>query len=181
MMLSIFYMFIGHLYILLHEVSIHVFCPFLNCLLCIVLVLYVFLVQVFVCHTFTNIFSQYVACRIYLLNDIFWWVESFKFDPGLSIFKGFPQIPACPCFETCFPHDAAQGMNEGTREEKGFIRISTFLVKIFWKSCLVDTVICFGGGNGSPLQYSCLGNPTDRGAWRATVHGVARSQTWPSD
>ena len=28
--------------------------------------------------------------------------------------------------------------------------------------------------NGSPLQYSCLKNPTDRGAWRATVHGVAR-------
>ena len=34
-----------------------------------------------------------------------------------------------------------------------------------------------GGGNGNSLQYSCLGNPTDRGAWRATVHGVAKSQT----
>ena len=32
-----------------------------------------------------------------------------------------------------------------------------------------------GGGNGNPLQYSCLGNPIDRGAWRATVHGVAES------
>ena len=31
--------------------------------------------------------------------------------------------------------------------------------------------------NGNPLQYSCLGNPMDRGAWQATVHGVARSQT----
>ena len=29
-----------------------------------------------------------------------------------------------------------------------------------------------GGGNGNPLQYSCLGNPMDRGAWRATVHGA---------
>ena len=29
-------------------------------------------------------------------------------------------------------------------------------------------------GNGNPLQYSCLGNPTDRGAWQATVHGVTR-------
>ena len=28
-----------------------------------------------------------------------------------------------------------------------------------------------GGGNGCPLQYSCLGNPMNRGAWRATVHG----------
>ena len=32
----------------------------------------------------------------------------------------------------------------------------------------------FGEGNGTPLQYSCLENPTDRGAWQATVHGVAR-------
>ena len=34
-----------------------------------------------------------------------------------------------------------------------------------------------GEGNGSPLQYSCLGNPMDRGAWWATVRGVAKSQT----
>ena len=31
-----------------------------------------------------------------------------------------------------------------------------------------------GVGNGNPLQYSCLGNPMDRGAWWATVHGVAK-------
>ena len=31
-----------------------------------------------------------------------------------------------------------------------------------------------GEGNGNPLQYSCLENPMDRGAWRAIVHGVAR-------
>ena len=34
-----------------------------------------------------------------------------------------------------------------------------------------------GGGNGSPLQYPCLENPMDRGAGRATVHGVATSWT----
>ena len=33
-------------------------------------------------------------------------------------------------------------------------------------------------GNGKPLQYSCLENPMDRGAWWATVHSVAKSQTW---
>ena len=38
-----------------------------------------------------------------------------------------------------------------------------------------------GEGNDNPLQYSCLGNPMDRGAWRATVSGVARSQTRLSD
>ena len=34
-----------------------------------------------------------------------------------------------------------------------------------------------GEGNGNPLQYSCLENPMDRGAWQATVHGAAKSQT----
>ena len=34
-----------------------------------------------------------------------------------------------------------------------------------------------GGGHGNPLQYSCLENPMDRGAWRTTVHGVTKSQT----
>ena len=34
-----------------------------------------------------------------------------------------------------------------------------------------------GGGHGSPLQYSSLENPMNRGAWRATVHMVAKSQT----
>ena len=32
-------------------------------------------------------------------------------------------------------------------------------------------------GNGTPLQYSCLENPMNRGAWQTTVHGVAKSQT----
>ena len=34
-----------------------------------------------------------------------------------------------------------------------------------------------GEGNGNPLQYSCLENSMDQGAWQATVHGVAKSQT----
>ena len=42
-----------------------------------------------------------------------------------------------------------------------------------WSSC--------GEGNGTPLQYSCLENPMDGGAWQAAVHGVAKSRTWPSD
>ena len=34
-----------------------------------------------------------------------------------------------------------------------------------------------GGRNDNPLQYSCLGNPMDRGAWQATVHRIAKSWT----
>ena len=35
---------------------------------------------------------------------------------------------------------------------------------------------CPGERNGNPLQYSCLGKPRDRGAWQATVHGIARDR-----
>ena len=38
-----------------------------------------------------------------------------------------------------------------------------------------------GEGNGDPLQYSCLKNPVDRGAWWATVHGTEKSWAWLSD
>ena len=36
---------------------------------------------------------------------------------------------------------------------------------------------CPGEGNGNALQYCCLGNPTDRGPWQATVHGIVKSWT----
>ena len=45
---------------------------------------------------------------------------------------------------------------------------SSFLDYLFLK---------IGEGNGNPLQYSCLENPMDRGAWTPTVHRVAKSQT----
>ena len=41
--------------------------------------------------------------------------------------------------------------------------------------------VYFGEGNSNPLQYSCLENPTDRGAWWATTHGVAKSWARLSD
>ena len=40
---------------------------------------------------------------------------------------------------------------------------------------------CIGEGNGNPLQYSCLENPMDGGAWKAAVHGVVKSWTRLSD
>ena len=46
------------------------------------------------------------------------------------------------------------------------------LIKEFLK--LKTTVGSIGERNGTPLQYSCLETPMDRGAWRATVHGIAR-------
>ena len=42
-------------------------------------------------------------------------------------------------------------------------------------------ILFIGEGNGTPLQYSCLENPMDGGAWWAAVHGVAKSRTRLSD
>ena len=46
---------------------------------------------------------------------------------------------------------------------------------------MTQLVIYSGEGNDTPLQYSCLGNPMDAGAWWAAVHGVAKSRTQLSD
>ena len=46
---------------------------------------------------------------------------------------------------------------------------------------IVSCAIQYGEGNGTPLQYSCLENPMDGGAWWAAVHGIAKSRTQLSD
>ena len=57
----------------------------------------------------------------------------------------------------------------------------SFFLILVWYICYVRFCIylclCFGEGNGNPLQYSCLENPRGGGAWRAAVHGVPKSQT----
>ena len=59
----------------------------------------------------------------------------------------------------------------------------TLLTKASIVKAMIFPVVMygFGEGNGTPLQYSCLENTMDRGAWWAAVHGVARSQTQLSD
>ena len=51
-------------------------------------------------------------------------------------------------------------------------------IREHYKGCLLHNI---GEGNGTPLQYCCLENPMDGGAWWAPVHGVAKSQTQLSD
>ena len=46
---------------------------------------------------------------------------------------------------------------------------------------MIYAVVCYGEGNGTPLQYSCLENPMDGRAWWASVHGVTKSRTRLSD
>ena len=61
------------------------------------------------------------------------------------------------------------------------LTIWTFVSKV--KSLLFNVLsrLVIGEGNGTPLQYSCLENPMDGGAWKAAVHGVAKSRTRLSD
>ena len=54
-----------------------------------------------------------------------------------------------------------------------FLRIDLAIWVLLW--------FHIGEGNGTPLQYSCLENPMDGGAWWAAVHGVAKSRTWLSN
>ena len=48
---------------------------------------------------------------------------------------------------------------------------------LYITKCVVFQKVMVGKGNGTPLQYFCLENPMDGGAWWAAVHGVAQSQT----
>ena len=64
-----------------------------------------------------------------------------------------------------------QGLRKG---EVGVIVPQTQSLYLGWASLVKRSP---GEGNGYPLQYSCLANSMDRGAWWATVHGVAKSQT----
>ena len=69
-----------------------------------------------------------------------------------------------------------------TKHYKYARKISTYVKVTCLNKLIHVTEIChiaeeFGGGNGNPLQYSCLENPVDRGAWWAAVHGVTWSQT----
>ena len=70
-----------------------------------------------------------------------------------------------------------------TKHYKYARKISTYVKVTCLNKLIHVTEIChiaeeFGGGNGNPLQYSCLENPVDRGAWWAPVHSVAQTQTW---
>ena len=59
--------------------------------------------------------------------------------------------------------------------------LELFPIKLLRDLCTNICLLIFGEGNGTPLQYSCLENPMDGGAWQAAVRGVAKSRTRLSD
>ena len=95
-------------------------------------------------------------------------------------------MPACICiylynFFVRFHYSLLQDI------EYGFLCFTldpVVYLSCIWQFASVNTILpiypspcfSFGEGNGTPLQYSCLENPMDGGAWKAAVHGVAKSQ-----
>ena len=74
-------------------------------------------------------------------------------------------------------------VNRGLDWSQSYIRASLMAKSVKNLPAMQQTVSIPGSGRspgegkGNPLQHPCLGNPMDRGAWRATVHGVTKSQT----
>ena len=78
------------------------------------------------------------------------WVQNVKyFNAGYNVLRGFP----------------------------GGSVVKNLLAKAGDSGSVSGLGRSHGEGNGNPLQYSCLENPMDRGAWWATVHGVSKRQT----
>ena len=75
------------------------------------------------------------------------------------------------------PHSSTLAWKIPWMEEPGRLQsIRLLRVRHDWVTSL--SLSCIGGGNGNPLQYSCLENPREGGAWWAAVYGVAQSRTW---
>ena len=76
-------------------------------------------------------------------------------------------------------NNLARGISYSSTDYQSFLLTVEILGKSFLS--LGSLASSVGEGNGTPLQYSCLENPRDRGAWWAAVQGVAKSQTGLSD
>ena len=98
------------------------------------------------------------ACE---LGNLLWQPQVYKHQ--FNLLQIIPQLICCKIYQSHFPGDLDS-------EES---------------ACNTDWIPGWGRsareGNGNPLQYSCLGNPLDRGAWWAIVHGVAKNQRQLSD
>ena len=109
--------------------------------------------------------------------EILLWLNKgqFFFPQDLSVQRhGSPSLVPQWCCEL-----VVSAKEEG-KTWRGYNRSEIEMPSYTWYRDALTQVIP-GGGSASPLQHSCLENPMDRGASRATVHAVARSQTRLSD
>ena len=100
-------------------------------------------------------------------------------EPGLAICFTYDNIHVSMLFCQIIPHSPSP-----TDSKRLFCTSVSLLVSHIQgiryhlsKFHIYVLVYCMGEGNGTPLQYSCLENPRDGGAWWAAVYGVAQSRT----
>ena len=76
------------------------------------------------------------------------------------------------------PHSSTLAWKIPWMEEPGGLQsLGSLRVGYDWATSFHFSLSCIGEGNGNPLQYSCLENPRDGGAWWAAVYGIAQSRT----
>ena len=116
----------------------------------------------------TSVFDLYSVLLIYV-NEIIYLLGKLPFlQDSCQSFYGLGWLSCCQCYLKM--HVVGEGPGAILWVLRNFLSlISRLLVAIY------------GEGNGTPLQYSCLENPMDGGAWWAAVHGVVKSRTWLSD
>ena len=80
--------------------------------------------------------------------------------------------------KTMAPHSSTLAWKIPWMEEPGRLQsMGSLRVRHYWATSVSLSLSCTGEGNGNLLQYSCLENPKDGGAWRVSVYGVTQSQT----
>ena len=121
------------------------------------------LLTLFKCFKMCFISFDLIAMFIYINPntwiDVCFWPQQGSYLLSKLNFSPFLQNCFSFCISLNFPLDSAVKNPPANAGDEGSIP--------GWRRSL-------GEGNANPLQYSCLGNPVDRGAWRATVHGVAK-------
>ena len=97
-----------------------------------------------------------------------------------SLFVNWVVLPSVHIVNSSLPSSSSSSVAQGVwsdtwqkPQEALEISLAEWLEDRFWSQIYL---LC-REGNGTPLQYSCLENPMDGGAWWATVHGVAKSRT----
>ena len=105
---------------------------------------------------------------VWVHSGSWWWTGT----PGVLWFMGSQRVG----------HDWATALNWTELKSLQTVPVGSAVKKLPANAGDAETIPASGRpsgeGNGNPLQYSCLRNPMDRRAWWATVHGIAKRQTW---
>ena len=112
-----------------------------------------------VCFTHANVLLSYINETVYLLRNLPFFVSI-----HVNHFMARDDSPCASVISKCMLW--VRGL------------VSLWVLRHFFS--LISSLL-YGEGDGTPLQYSCLENPMDRGAWWAAVHGVTKSRTRLSD